>query len=128
MTDRTLTVTKQQDGTYRAERGGRVVVVRPGQVMGDEAIDRQRAEYDALEALGDPTVRMIDDREDPADRARVDAERAEAYAALVRWKVAAYGELVRVAGRNPPKELTAKRDDWVSESQRLGRSSDTRNR
>lgn len=117
MTERTLTVTKNEDGTYRAERDGRVVVVPVTQRFGVEAIDRLRAEYEAVEAFSDLTVIQVigkdgELQDDPEDRARVDAEHAELRAKLVAMKVAGYDHLVEQAGRNPPAELVRKRDYW----------------
>lgn len=126
MTDRIVTLTRQQDGTYRAERDGKQVTAPVSQRFGVESIDRARAEYEAVEMFSDPEVKRVrepdgTDREDATDRARYDREQAEIYAALVRWKVPAYDRMLTDAGRNPPAELGRKRDYWVAESQRLGR-------
>lgn len=137
MSERAISLTKQADGSYQAERDGRRITVPVSQRFGVDSIDRARAEYEANEALSDSEVARIDQQqpsdprtaypansgpEDPVDRARVDQEAVEIYAVLVRWKVAAYDRLLTDAGRRPPAALIRKRDHWVSEQQRLGRA------
>ena len=99
MTDRALTVTKQPDGSYRAARDGKQVVVKLGQTFGIEAIDSKRAQFDALQAL--------------------EAPQEESYAALVAWKVDAYAELAKREPQNG-KRLAQKLAYWQGEAKRLG--------
>lgn len=99
MTERALTVTKQPDGSYRAARDGKQVDVRLGQTFGVTAIDDKRAQFDGLVAL--------------------DAPQEETYAALVAWKVDAYAELAKRAGKGANDALVRKLAYWTGEAKRI---------
>lgn len=96
------TLTKQEDGSYLAERDGRRVTVPVSQRFGDDTIDRLRAEFEAEEALSE-------DMALPADHPK-----------LAAWKVAGYARLMQAAPREDRSILAKKLAYWQSVAKASG--------
>ncbi|MGD9710514.1 MAG: hypothetical protein AB7V46_00400 [Thermomicrobiales bacterium] len=103
MSEWTITLTRQQDGTYLAERDGREVIVPVTQRFEVESIDLLRAEYEAAE--------LLSEGQEEGEAALEIRERR------VLWKVAAYDEVVRRAVRDTDPELLAKQAYWHAEAE-----------
>ena len=104
MTDRSISLEKQADGSYVADRDGERIAVPVLQRFGVDAVDRLRAEYEVAEEFS-----YRDENPNHAD----------VYAKRVAWKIAGYTEMkerAERAGRKVSQELIDRLAYWSSQS------------